>query len=86
MTIKEQLIHEIEQSPDLVIEEVFDFLLLVKLKYHRQPEQSKPFGSFIQELVSDIPPDILATLPTDGSEQHDHYIYETPKRLLSGQN
>ena len=48
MTIKEQLIHEIEQSPEIVIEEVFDFLLLAKLKYHRQQEKSKPFGSFIQ--------------------------------------
>ncbi|MGK7876620.1 MAG: hypothetical protein AB4426_26000 [Xenococcaceae cyanobacterium] len=32
MTIKEQLIHEIEQAPDIVIEEVFDFFLLAKLK------------------------------------------------------
>ena len=29
MTIKEQLIHEIETVSDEVIEEVFDFLLLV---------------------------------------------------------
>ena len=82
MTIKEQLIYEIEQSPDRVIEEVFDFLLLAKWKDRRQQEQSKPFASFIQELVSDIPPDILATLPVDGAEQHDHYIYGTPKREL----
>ncbi len=80
MTIKQQLIEEIEQSPDSVIEEVFDFLLLAKLKFHRQQGQRKPFGSFIEELVSDIPPDILETLPTDGAEQHDHYIYGTPKR------
>ncbi len=38
MTIKEQLIHEIEQSPDVVIEEVFNFLLLAKLTYHRQTD------------------------------------------------
>jgi hypothetical protein len=82
MTIKEQLIHEIQQVPDVVIEEVFDFLLLAKMKYHRQQEQRQPFGAFIEELVSDIPPDILGSLPTDGAEQHDHYIYGAPKREL----
>ena len=80
MTIKEQLIHEIEQSPDLLIEEVFDFLLLAKLKYHRQQKQPKSFGAFIEEIVSDIPSDILDNLPIDGAEQHDHYIYGTPKK------
>ena len=32
MTLKEQLIREIETAPDRVIEEVFDFLLLAKIK------------------------------------------------------
>jgi hypothetical protein len=44
MTIKEQLIREIEAAPDQVIEEVFDFLLLAKIKHHRLQEQSKPFA------------------------------------------
>ncbi len=34
MTIKEQLIHEIETVSDEVIEEVFNFLLLAKIKHH----------------------------------------------------
>jgi hypothetical protein len=34
------------------------------------------FSSFTE----DIPEDVLAQLPTDGAEQHDHYIYGTPKR------
>ena len=67
----------------LILEnKVFDFLLLAKWKDRRQQEQPKPFASFIEELVADIPPDILATLPADGAEQHDHYIYGTPKREL----
>jgi len=35
MTTKEKLIQEIERSPDLVIEELFDYLLLAKMKHHR---------------------------------------------------
>lgn len=31
-------------------------------------------------LTENMPEDILAQLPTDGAEQHDHYIYGTPKR------
>jgi hypothetical protein len=79
MTLKEQLIREIETAPDLVIEEVFDFLLLAKIKHHRSQEPPKPFGGFIQELIADIPQEVLDTLPTDSAEQHDHYIYGTPK-------
>ncbi|WP_036481240.1 hypothetical protein [Myxosarcina sp. GI1] len=72
MTLKEQLIREIETASDRVIEEVFDFLLLAKIKHHRLQESPKPFGVFIEELVADIPQEILGILPTDSAEQHDH--------------
>jgi len=84
MTTKEKLIQEIERSPDLapdlVIEELFDYLLLAKMKHHRQQEQRKPFWQFIEELIADIPQEVLDTMPTDGAEQHDHYVYGSPKR------
>ncbi|MBO3463815.1 hypothetical protein G7B40_025930 [Aetokthonos hydrillicola Thurmond2011] len=80
MTLKEQLIHEIETEPDPVIEEVFDFLLLAKIKHHRLQEPPKPFGVFIEELIADIPQEVLDILPTDSAERHDHYIYGTLKQ------
>jgi hypothetical protein len=80
MTTKEKLIQEIERSSDLVIEELFDYLLLAKMKHHRQQEQRKPFWQFIEELIADIPQEVLDTMPTDGAEQHDHYVYGSPKR------
>jgi len=27
-----------------------------------------------------VPPEIIATMPTDGASQHDHYLYGWPKR------
>jgi hypothetical protein len=27
-----------------------------------------------------VPPEMMATMPTDGASQHDHYIYGWPKR------
>ena len=80
MTTKEKLIQEIERSSDLVIEELFDYLLLAKMKHHHQQEQRKPFWQFIEELIADIPQEVLDTMPTDGAEQHDHYVYGSPKR------
>jgi hypothetical protein len=80
MTPKEQLIYEIEQASDPIVEELLDFLLLAKIKHHRQ--QSQSFAAFIEELVADIPPQLLETLPTDSAVEHDHYLYGTPKRAL----
>ena len=80
MTPRELLIQEIEHVPEPVIEELLDFLLLAKMKHHRQEQQAQPFANFIDELVSDIPASVLDTLPTDGAAEHDHYIYGSPKK------
>ena len=37
-------------------------------------------AEIILESMRDIPPEIMATMPTDGASQHDHYIYGWPKR------
>jgi len=42
----------------------------------------KPIWEVIEEENQSIPPEIWESLPTDLSEQHDHYIYGTPKRPL----
>lgn len=34
----------------------------------------------IQAIMSDVPDDVLATIPTDGSINVDHYLYGTPKK------
>jgi len=35
---------------------------------------------FIAESMKDVPPEIMATMPTDGASHHDHYIYGWQKR------
>jgi hypothetical protein len=37
-------------------------------------------SEIIRENMSRVPPEIMATMPTDGASQHDHYIYGWPKR------
>ena len=41
----------------------------------------KPIWQVAADLLADLPPEDLARLPVDGAEQHDHYIYGTPKRF-----
>ena len=40
----------------------------------------KPIWEVAAEIMADLPPEVLEQLPVDGAEQHDHYIYGTPKR------
>jgi Arc/MetJ-type ribon-helix-helix transcriptional regulator len=40
----------------------------------------KPIWEIIEEENRSIPPEVWDALPTDLAEQHDHYIYGTPKR------
>jgi len=42
--------------------------------------EGPPIWERIEDLLRDIPATELTRLPADGSEQHDHYIYGTPKR------
>lgn len=37
-------------------------------------------GEKLVDLVADVPDEVWEQIPDDGSEQHDHYIYGTPKR------
>jgi hypothetical protein len=81
MNTKELLLHEIEKSPEPLLQEVLDFLLLTRSKHN--PETRKPIWQIAQDIMADVPPEIIAQLPTDGAEQHDHYIYGTPKLLAT---
>lgn len=40
----------------------------------------KPIWEIIEEENRSIPPEVWDALPADLAEQHDHYIYGTPKR------
>ena len=42
--------------------------------------EHKPIWEEFAEIAAGIPDDEWAKLPADGAQQHDHYIYATPKR------
>src|SRR5574341_1122972 len=47
---------------------------------HEAPPRRKHLGEIAADLLHDVPDADFAQLPVDGAEQHDHYIYGTPKR------
>jgi hypothetical protein len=48
---------------------------------HTADESStRPIGEIIDELMADVPGEVLDRLPIDGAAQHDHYVYGLPKR------
>jgi len=72
MTAREQLLQEIQHSPEPLIKEVLDFLLFARIRNYpfvepevgdRQTPQ-QPIWEFAQELMQDAPPEELAKLPT----------------------
>lgn len=44
----------------------------------------RPIWEVFEEISRSVPEEELRKLPEDGAEQHDHYIYGTPKRALGG--
>src|SRR5205807_10397626 len=46
-------------------------------------QEHKPIWEEILESTADIPEEEWHKLPTDLAEQHDHYLYGTPKRPAS---
>ncbi len=40
---------------------------------------NRPVWEMVLEVMSEVPREDIEQLPTDGSEQHDHYIYGSPK-------
>lgn len=44
------------------------------------PARRKRIWEFAEDIRRSVPAEEWAKLPVDGAEQHDHYIYGTPKR------
>lgn len=86
MTPKEQLLQEIERSPEFLIEEVLHFLLFLKFKIQQRvvekpsPEKSPTVTSdsllgWMNEISSQIPEEEWAKIPSDLSKNLDDYLY-----------
>ncbi|MBD2570361.1 hypothetical protein [Anabaena lutea] len=83
MTVKEEIIKEISQTPDFLIQEVLNFLLFIKNRFKQRVSEnqtgdftdtlaSQSFFNFIDEVSSQIPQSEWEKLPSDMSKNLDH--------------
>ncbi|GAB4475510.1 MAG: hypothetical protein OHK0037_36800 [Elainellaceae cyanobacterium] len=90
MTVKDQLIQEIDEAPEFLLEEVLNFFLFLKLRLSQRaksgdaPEAPQPgrmpaFLQKTQEISQQISREEWATVPNDLSKNLDHYLYGAPK-------
>lgn len=89
MSAKEQLLNEIENAPDAILEEILDFCLFLKQRQQANAEDTvsaPPQDNGILDLLrqvekiqAQVPPEEWDKLPHDGSINHDHYLYGSPK-------
>ncbi len=93
MTTKERLIQELEHAPEELLEAVLNFVMTKKETSQgttvsdssATPQQNNEPINGIQallDLLDSMPlsPEDIASLPHDGAENHDHYLYGAPKK------
>jgi hypothetical protein len=95
MTTKEQLLQELEQAPEDLLAAALLFVRTAKETAHRaqtphltdnlpSAEYSDRSENGIQSLLAlldsmPFTPEEVASLPHDGAENHDHYLYGAPE-------
>ena len=78
MTAKEQLLQEIEQAPESLVQSCLELIRSHKTPAP-SPQNNKPIWEIADEIIATIPEESFDQIPPDGAEQHDHYLYGTPK-------
>jgi Protein of unknown function (DUF2281) len=80
-TLLEGIRAKVQALPPERQQQVLDFVEFLAQK-NQPPEEKKTIWEDIDELMAEVPDEEWDQVPTDGSYQHDHYLYGTPKRPL----
>lgn len=80
--LEQAILKKLQELPDGKQQEVLALVeSLLDREQLAQPESThRPISEIFEELSSQIPFEEWAELPRDGAEQHDHYLYGSPKR------
>jgi hypothetical protein len=76
MQTKEIIIQELQQIPEIELTQILNFVRAIKAKNNSKPTEYKPIWEVADDIIKDIPEEVLETLPTDGAEKHDYYLYQ----------
>jgi predicted RecB family endonuclease len=76
-SIEQQIIETLRVLPEEKQLEALEFL---KQKVEEEKPQKSKLMEKLEELRAKLPKDAFEGYPTDGSLNHDHYLYGSPKR------
>lgn len=89
MNAREQLLQELDHAPDTLVEKVLDFCLFIKTRPSIAQPEDQPIPdrnsgllsllTNIQIIQAEVPAEEWQKTPQDGSINHDHYLYGSPK-------
>ncbi|MDX6446670.1 MAG: hypothetical protein QOH71_3744 [Blastocatellia bacterium] len=80
--LEQSILEKLHALPDEKQQEVLA-LVDEMLKENNEPrsrENDRPIWEIIEEISSQAPPGTWDNVPTDGSLNHDHYLYGAPKK------
>jgi hypothetical protein len=82
--LEQTILEKLQALPDNKQEEVLALVdeMLKETHEPSTPKNVRPIWEIITELSAQVPMEEWEKLPTDGAEQHDHYLYGAPKRHL----
>lgn len=70
-----------EKVKTLPLDEQREVLKIVEQRLEKnKPENSRPIWEIAKEISESIPLEEWEKLPSDGSINHDHYLYGAPKK------
>jgi hypothetical protein len=80
--LEQQILEKLQSLPAGKQQEVLALVeSLLDKENGAQPEsRRRSISEIFEELSSQVPLEEWAELPRDGAEQHDHYLYGSPKR------
>ena len=79
--LEQAILEKIQALPDKKQEEVLALVdQMLKEGPAPQSTETRPIWEIITELSAQVPMEEWEKLPSDGAEQHDHYLYGSPKR------
>lgn len=82
--LERAILEKVQALPDNRQQEVLALVDgMLREEQEKQPRKpGRPIWEIIEEISSLAPPGTWDSVPTDGSVNHDHYLYGAPKKKL----
>ena len=79
--LEQAILEKLQALPDKKQEEVLALVdQMLKEELPQTREKARPIWEIITELSAHVPMEEWEKLPSDGSVNHDHYLYGAPKQ------